>query len=59
MSSEIFPFELVLEDGEHKELFVKTVEAVLEENLQCENSFGCKILDCHTHVGSKSIYQYL
>lgn len=53
MSSEIFPFELVLEDGEHKELFVKTVEAVLEENLQCENSFGCKILDCHTHVGSK------
>ncbi len=54
MSSEIFPFELVLEDNDsHKELFVKTVEAVLEENLQCENSFGCKILDCHTHVGSK------
>lgn len=53
MSSEIFPFELVLEEDDHKELFVKTVESVLVENLQCENSFGCKILDCHTHVGSK------
>ena len=53
MNNEIFPFELVLEGNDHKELFVKTVESVLKENLQCENSFGCKILDCHTHVGSK------
>lgn len=46
-----FPFELILKDD--KELFINTVEKLLIEDLQSENSFGCRICDCHTHVGSK------
>ncbi len=53
MSSNVFPFELVIRDNTGKELFINTVESVLKENLQCEHSFGCNILNCHTHVGSK------
>lgn len=53
MSKDIFPFELVIKNDEGKELFIDTVERVLQENLQCKDSFGCSILNCHTHVGSK------
>lgn len=48
-----FPFEFDLENSDKKKLFLDTVEKVLVENLQKENSFGCKICNCHTHVGSE------
>lgn len=53
-----FPFELMLTDIQNDpekqtELFLVTVEQVLQEDLQAPESFGCKIADCHTHVGSK------
>ena len=48
-----FPFEFFIENEEGKMLFLETVEKVLKENLQSENSFGCKIHKCHTHVGSE------
>ena len=47
-----FPFELAIKK-EDKPLFLHTVETVLKEDLQNENSFGCKIHNCHTHVGSE------
>lgn len=53
MSKDIFPFELVIKNAEGKELFIDTVEKVLQESLQCKDSFGCSIFNCHTHVGSK------
>ncbi len=53
MSKNIFPFELIIKDEEGKELFINTVEKMLRENLQYKDSFGCSIIDCHTHVGSK------
>lgn len=48
-----FPFEFAIKNKENKRLFLDTVEKVLKENLQSENSFGCKICSCHTHVGSE------
>ena len=51
-----FPFELILSGAKgqsNTELFVATVEQVLGEELQAPASFGCKISNCHTHVGSK------
>lgn len=53
MGENIFPFELFIKNDKGKELFIDTVEKVLSENLQCKDSFGCSILNCHTHVGSK------
>lgn len=47
-----FPFEFAIEKS-GKPLFLNTVETVLKENLQNENSFGCRIQNCHTHVGSE------
>lgn len=47
-----FPFEFAIEKA-GKPLFLNTVETVLRENLQNENSFGCRIPNCHTHVGSE------
>lgn len=50
------PFELILSTKDHdtnKELFINTVEKVLNTELQNSQAFGCKISDCHTHVGSK------
>lgn len=47
-----FPFEFAIKK-EGKPLFLQTVETVLKEDLQNENSFGCKIHNCHTHVGSE------
>lgn len=49
----IFPFELYVENTEHKKLFIEDVEKILKTDLQLEDSFGCEIIDCHTHVGSK------
>lgn len=49
----IFPFELYVENTDHKKLFVEDVEKILKTDLQLEDSFGCEIIDCHTHVGSK------
>lgn len=48
-----FPFEFAINNQDGKKLFLDTVEKVLVENLQSENSFGCKICNCHTHVGSE------
>lgn len=48
-----FPFEFAINNRDNKRLFIDTVEKVLKENLQSENSFGCKICNCHTHVGSE------
>lgn len=52
-----FPFEYmrILDngDGERKVPFVATVENVLNEDIQAPNTFGCKVLNCHTHAGSK------
>lgn len=54
MNPKPYPFELMISDGNPpKQLFIRTVEQVLQENLQAPDSFGCRILDCHTHVGSK------
>lgn len=54
MNPKPYPFELMISDGDPpKQLFIRTVEQVLKENLQAPDSFGCQILDCHTHVGSK------
>lgn len=47
-----FPFEFAINKA-GKPLFLNTVETVLKENLQNENSFGCRIQNCHTHVGSE------
>ena len=33
--------------------FIEQVENVLAEDLQKSDVFGCKIIDCHTHAGSK------
>ena len=33
--------------------FIKQVESVLGEDLQKSDVFGCKIINCHTHAGSK------
>ena len=33
--------------------FLKNVEGILQTDLQDENTFGCKINNCHTHAGSK------
>lgn len=33
--------------------FIKQVESVLGEDLQKSDAFGCKIINCHTHAGSK------
>lgn len=49
----IFPFELYVKDSDQKRLFCRSVERVLMTELQLEDSFGCKIEGCHTHVGSK------
>ncbi len=54
----IFPFEFVnlpvsMNSSERKKPFVKTVEEVLSTDLQLENTFGCRIKNCHTHAGSK------
>lgn len=49
-----FPFELALNDtGDGQELFIKTVEQILKENLQSKKAFGCNIDNCHMHIGSK------
>lgn len=48
-----FPFEFAINNQNGKRFFLDTVEKVLKENLQSENSFGCKICNCHTHVGSE------
>ena len=48
-----FPFEFYIKNENGKMMFLDTVEKVLKENLQSENSFGCRIRDCHTHVGSE------
>lgn len=54
MNPKPYPFELMISSGDPpKPLFIQTVEQVLKENLQAPDSFGCQILDCHTHVGSK------
>lgn len=37
----------------HRKPFIEQVENVLEEDLQKPDVFGCKIIDCHTHAGSK------
>ena len=49
----IFPFELYVNDSKGKKLFIEDVERILTTDLQLEDSFGCKIESCHTHVGSK------
>ena len=49
----IFPFELYVNDSKGKKLFIEDVERILTTDLQLEDSFGCKIEECHTHVGSK------
>ena len=51
--SNAFPFEVALFSDKEKSIFINTVEEILKEDLQNENSFGCKINDCHMHVGSK------
>ena len=49
-----FPFELAIKDSsEGQELFIKTVEQILRENLQSKKAFGCNIRNCHMHIGSK------
>lgn len=53
LNSIIFPFELYVENTKHKKLFIEDVEKILKTDLQLEDSFGCEIVDCHTHVGSK------
>lgn len=49
----IFPFELYVNSTNDKKLFIDDVEKILKTDLQLEDSFGCEIVDCHTHVGSK------
>lgn len=49
----IFPFELYVDSADHKKLFIEDVEKILKTDLQLEDSFGCEIINCHTHVGSK------
>ena len=49
-----FPFELAIKNGPKRpELFIETVEQILNENLQSEKTFGCHIQNCHMHIGSK------
>lgn len=49
-----FPFEMILKNEEtNKEIFIDTVEEIMNIDLQEKNSFGCMIKDCHMHVGSK------
>lgn len=48
----VFPFEFVSFENQ-KCSFIQNVEAILKTNLQESDSFGCKISNCHTHVGSK------
>lgn len=49
----IFPFELYVDSADHKKLFIEDVKKILKTDLQLEDSFGCEIINCHTHVGSK------
>ncbi len=63
--SDIFPFELAVKSyrntnfetekncNDHRELFIENVENILNEDLQLQSSQGCKIHNCHTHLGSK------
>lgn len=52
-SEKVFPFEFIEFIEGRKSSFIQNVEAALQEDLQSENKFGCKILDSHTHAGSK------
>ena len=46
------PFSfLPLNNGKCK--FIDNVEKVLERDIQSPDQFGCKIINCHTHAGSK------
>lgn len=52
-NSKIFPFEFTEFKGELKSSFIQNVEMTLTQDLQSEERFGCKIMDSHTHAGSK------
>lgn len=50
--SNILPFSfLQLNNGKCK--FIDNVEKVLNQDIQSPERFGCKIINCHTHAGSK------
>lgn len=53
MIKKLFPFENLISLQGNKSLFVDTVEKVVNSDLQDVDTFGCKIENCHTHVGSK------
>ena len=54
--NKVFPFEFIrlpFSSDNNVSPFIKTVEGILNTNLQDKNTFGCKIMNCHTHAGSK------
>ena len=57
MNNQIYPFDLLMLPNNGKKTmekpFIEKVVKTLQSNLQEKNDVGCKIEDCHTHVGSK------